>query len=134
MIDRLEVDRSHIFFATFERPGEEPQFNCVQKVSIGDHLSAMDGDDWIRILVHIDNLNVEMKRGQYAGLVYDTTHDFAPEEQKFFPHIPNELVEGEKEWPVWYDRDAENAMCGPEAMSFSGWSLSLVGILPPFNY
>jgi hypothetical protein len=124
-----EVDRSLIFFATFERQGEEPHFNCLQRVSIADNLTAMDGD-WVKIFVHIDNLNIQLKKGQYAGLIYDTTHGFTPEEQKFFPRIPIGLTEGEKEWPVWFDRE-ETEMCGFEPMSFTGWSLALVGILPP---
>jgi hypothetical protein len=132
-IERLEVDRSLIFLATFEKQGEEPKFTCIQKVSIGDRLSEMDGEEWRRITIHIDGLNVELKKGQYAGLVYDTTHGFTSEEQKFFPHIPTEMIGGEKEWLQWFDRDLDNVMCGPKPKTSTGFAFSLVGILPPLN-
>lgn len=105
------------------------KFERVKLVCLGEYLGEWDGEEWQRLFMHFDLKEpVGVKQGQYLGLCYeDKEHGFTPEEQSFWPHIPNLRDEGvEEEWPVCYDRNCEtNEMEGPEMMTSTGWRVIL---------
>lgn len=132
---RLELNRSYANLVIFDRdPEADNKFIKAKEVSLEPYLEAWDSEDWQRVYVKIDLQEpVAVKKGQFVGLTYtEPVHELVPDDQKYWPHIPNKKEDDEKDvWPLYYDYNQETGeMEGLEEMTQTGWIAYFTGKLP----
>lgn len=133
MIDRLILDKSNVYLSVFDKEEQddteaEAKFTKVDSLSLAPYISGWDEEDWERVFLHIEpEEHLSFKKGQHVGLVYESTRTFTSEEQKYWPHIPNEKLAGEPGWQIYFDRTTDDGvMSGVEEMTSTGWSVNFI--------